>query len=80
MLQSVYGLTETTAVLFQSTAEDSEFLMTSTVGTVSEHVEVGLPILREVKMCQFNLNFEDSFRSESSQNRASGNSSVNFPG
>uniref|UniRef100_A0A1B6LBL3 Medium-chain acyl-CoA ligase ACSF2, mitochondrial n=1 Tax=Graphocephala atropunctata TaxID=36148 RepID=A0A1B6LBL3_9HEMI len=36
---SVYGLTEITAVTFQSTAQDSEFLMTSTVGKVSDHLE-----------------------------------------
>ncbi|XP_054260338.1 medium-chain acyl-CoA ligase ACSF2, mitochondrial-like [Macrosteles quadrilineatus] len=36
---SVYGLTETTAMCFQSTPEDSEYQMTSTVGKISDHVE-----------------------------------------
>ncbi|XP_046663668.1 medium-chain acyl-CoA ligase ACSF2, mitochondrial isoform X1 [Homalodisca vitripennis] len=36
---SVYGMTEITAVTFQSTEHDSEFLMTSTVGKISDHVE-----------------------------------------
>ncbi|XP_054263273.1 medium-chain acyl-CoA ligase ACSF2, mitochondrial-like [Macrosteles quadrilineatus] len=38
-VMSVYGLTETTAMCFTSTREDSEFHMTSTVGKVSENVE-----------------------------------------
>lgn len=64
VLQSVYGLTETTAVTFQSQSEDSEFLMTSTVGRVSEHVEVncGHTVIHvsdthKVIMCVYGRNY-----------------------
>lgn len=40
VFQSVYGQTETTAIVSMTEPEDSETLMTTTVGTVCEHVEV----------------------------------------
>lgn len=40
VFQSVYGQTETTAIVSMTEPEDSETLMTTTVGRVSEHVEV----------------------------------------
>ncbi|XP_050307265.1 medium-chain acyl-CoA ligase ACSF2, mitochondrial-like isoform X1 [Anthonomus grandis grandis] len=38
-VKSVYGLTETTAVVFQSLFDDDEYHSTSSVGYVSEHIE-----------------------------------------
>lgn len=38
--QSVYGLSETTAVVFQSMFDDDEYRSTSTVGHVQDHIEV----------------------------------------
>ncbi|RZC39358.1 acyl-CoA synthetase family member 2, mitochondrial, partial [Asbolus verrucosus] len=40
VLKSVYGLTETTAVVFQSLPTENEDKATTTVGHVSEHMEV----------------------------------------
>lgn len=39
-MQSVYGLTEVTAVAFESLSGDDEYKSTSTVGYVGEHLEV----------------------------------------
>ncbi|XP_060529031.1 medium-chain acyl-CoA ligase ACSF2, mitochondrial-like [Cylas formicarius] len=38
-VKSVYGLTECTAIVFQSLYDDDEYLSTSTVGYVQDHVE-----------------------------------------
>lgn len=56
--QSVYGLTETTAVVFQSLKDDDEEHSTSTVGYVGDHLEVKIVDAEVRIMRQVMVTFE----------------------